>query len=178
MPFTLFICGTGGRLAGIMQEHGETQDRFGRNPFDAADSVLPKIVAVMVVFLVIADHGPDFRNDLRQHFRVFPEDSSGGLAAEKLQQLFPDPLSGNAGKIRCHLPQGSGSGGFDRKIIDGSKAQGTENTQGILVETLFRLTDAADQVVREILLSVEGGRKCKRSRLLIIRRCGARDLKI
>ena len=113
----------------------------------------------MMVLLVVADHGPDLRDDLRQHFRILPEDTPGGFAAQELEQFLPDPFPGDPGKVRSHFPQGGGGGRLNGKIIDGGETQGPENAQGVLIEAFFRFADAADEAGGQVSLSVKGIRK-------------------
>ena len=159
MSFAFFIRGADNRFPGVVQEHGQAQHRIRRDAFDAADRMLPEVVAVMMVLLVVIDHRADLRNNLRKHLRIFPQDAAGGFPAEEFEQFLPDPFARDELQVGRFEPQRGSSGGLDRKPVYRSEAQGAQHAQGVFLEALFRFADAADQTGCQILLPAERIRK-------------------
>ena len=136
MSFAVLIGGPDGRFAGIMQEHGQAQDRIRRDAFHPADRMFPQVPGMVVVLLIVPDHGPDLRYDHRKDLRICPEDPAAGFSAKKFEKLIPDPLGSHAVQIRGHTAQGPVGRRIDREVIDRSEAKRTQDAQSILFKAL------------------------------------------
>ena len=152
MRLALRIDRADSRLSGVVQKHGQAEIRFGRDVLNPLNGVLPKVIMMMVVLLIIADHGGNLRNDDGKHIRIIPQDAAGTGAAQQLQQFLPDPFT-------CHIFHGRGEKpqrfirfGINGEIIDRSETQGPEDPEGVLTEAFPGDTDTPDDPAGEIFL--------------------------
>ena len=143
------------RLAEVVQEHRQAQDRLRFHGFQRPQRMLPHVVGMVRVALVEAESGADLRDEHRRDFAESPQDGRRFFSAEKPRELSADALRRHALEQRPVAQGGRGGFAFQRKAELRAEAQRPQHAQAVLPEAVVRVAHAADHARREVLLPAE-----------------------
>jgi hypothetical protein len=144
------------RLADVVQERGEPDDRAVRGRVDAPDRVAPEVLAgdfVLTDAALPVQLGQDHRQQPCFGHQTQPD--RGPRRPEKLEQLGTDPFAGEVGaKIGVAADRGERLR-LDLEPERGRQPDRTNHPQGVLAEAPVRISDRPQDACREVLAAPE-----------------------
>ena len=120
------------------------------------ESMLPDIIAVVVISLVKPHHGKDLRPEDANDFRICPQDLHCMSTAEELKELCLDPFRGNASEQLPVLADTSPRFFLNGKAQDRGKPQSPQNTQRVFLKTAVRIPHCPQDLIVQVCLSMKG----------------------
>ena len=156
MAVSFFIHREAGRFPAVMEQHRTAQDRVRRHRLQGVEGVLPDIITVVPVPLVEAHHRQQFRPEHADHIHILPQNLRRPYAAQQLEELHLNPLSGDVPQEFPVVVDARPCGRVNGKAQYRCEPQSPQNAQGILLKAAVRVTHAAQDAPLQVLPSAEG----------------------
>ena len=153
VAFSMGIRNTYCRLSCVMQEHGDTENRIRRNVLYGTNRVLPEIIKMMVIVLIIADHGRYLREKFSDDTWIGAKNAAGAGTAEKLDKLLTDTFSRDTPECGRKAAKRFICQGIDGEIINRGKAQGAQNPKRVLLKSERGIADTANDTPVQVTLT-------------------------